>query len=130
LQGCQKALTGEFDPGRLLLYPELQRGQVIRAYRQPERLPNRRLVRIGATAPTSLHLQNWRLIAARSPEAKARLRPIAWDQPAIKQLRPITEADRDRDVDKFLLTEGCECHPICLVGRTGLGFACQRLGPG
>jgi nitroreductase len=41
------------------------------------------LVRIGTTAPTSFHLQNWRFIAVRTPEAKARLRPIAWDQPAI-----------------------------------------------
>src|SRR5690348_11816801 len=29
------------------------------------------LVRIGTTAPTSFHLQNWRFIAVRSPEAKA-----------------------------------------------------------
>jgi hypothetical protein len=42
----------------------------------------RELVRIGTSAPTSFHLQNWRFIAVRSPEAKARLRPIAWDQPA------------------------------------------------
>jgi nitroreductase len=41
------------------------------------------LVRIGTTAPTSFHLQNWRFIAVRTPEAKSRLRPIAWDQPAI-----------------------------------------------
>jgi nitroreductase len=41
------------------------------------------LVRIGTTAPTSFHLQNWRFIAVRTPEAKARLCPIAWDQPAI-----------------------------------------------
>jgi nitroreductase len=40
-------------------------------------------VRIGTSAPTSFHLQNWRFIAVRSPEAKARLRPIAWNQPAI-----------------------------------------------
>ena len=38
----------------------------------------RELVRIGTTAPTSFHLQNWRFIAVRTPEAKARLRPIAW----------------------------------------------------
>jgi nitroreductase len=44
------------------------------------------LVRIATTAPTSFHMQNWRFIAVRTPEAKARLRPIAWDQP------PITEA--------------------------------------
>ena len=43
----------------------------------------RELVRIATTAPTSFHLQNWRFIAVRTPEAKARLRPIAWDQPKI-----------------------------------------------
>lgn len=43
----------------------------------------RHLVRIGTSAPTSFHLQNWRFIAVRSAEAKARLRPIAWNQPAI-----------------------------------------------
>jgi nitroreductase len=43
-------------------------------------------VRIATTAPTSFHMQNWRFIAIRTPEAKARLRPIAWDQP------PITDA--------------------------------------
>ena len=37
----------------------------------------RDLVRIGTTAPTSFHLQNWRFIAVRTPEAKARLSPIA-----------------------------------------------------
>jgi nitroreductase len=45
----------------------------------------RELVRIGTSAPTSFHLQNWRFIAVRSPEAKARLRPIAWNQPAITE---------------------------------------------
>jgi nitroreductase len=42
----------------------------------------RELVRIATTAPTSFHLQNWRFIAVHTSEAKARLRPIAWDQPA------------------------------------------------
>ena len=46
----------------------------------------RELVRIGTTAPTSFHIQNWRFIAVRTPEAKARLSPVAWNQP------PITEA--------------------------------------
>jgi nitroreductase len=41
------------------------------------------LVRIGTAAPTSFHLQNWRFIAVRTREAKARLLPIAWNQPAI-----------------------------------------------
>ncbi|MNL10175.1 putative NAD(P)H nitroreductase YodC [compost metagenome] len=46
----------------------------------------RELVQIGTTAPTSFHIQNWRFIAVRTPQAKARLSPIAWNQP------PITEA--------------------------------------
>jgi nitroreductase len=45
----------------------------------------RELVQIGTTAPTSFHLQNWRFIAVRSPEAKTRLLPIAWNQPAITE---------------------------------------------
>src|SRR6202012_3029256 len=45
----------------------------------------RELVRIGTTAPTSFHLQNWRFIAVRTAEAKARLHPIAWQQPAITE---------------------------------------------
>ena len=43
------------------------------------------LVRIGTSAPTSFHLQNWRFIAVRSREAKARLSPIAWNQPAVTE---------------------------------------------
>lgn len=46
----------------------------------------RELVLIGTSAPTSFHLQNWRFIAVRTSEAKARLSPIAWFQP------PITDA--------------------------------------
>ena len=45
----------------------------------------RELVRIGTSAPTSFHMQNWRFIAVRTPEAKARLRPIAWKQPAVTE---------------------------------------------
>src|SRR3954453_14955871 len=45
----------------------------------------RDLVRIGTTAPTSFHLQNWRFIAVRTPEAKPQLRPIAWEHPAITE---------------------------------------------
>ena len=43
------------------------------------------LVQIGTSAPTSFHLQNWRFIAVRSHEAKAKLSPIAWHQPAITE---------------------------------------------
>ena len=46
----------------------------------------RELVRIGTAAPTSFHMQNGRFIAVRTPEAKARLLPVAWNQP------PITDA--------------------------------------
>jgi nitroreductase len=42
----------------------------------------RELVQIGTTAPTSFHWQNWRFIAVRPPEAKARLSQIARNQPA------------------------------------------------
>ena len=45
----------------------------------------RELVRIATTAPTSFDLQNWRFIAVRTPEAKARSRLIAWNQPAITE---------------------------------------------
>ena len=38
------------------------------------------LVRVATTAPTSFNLQNWRFIAVRTPEAKARLRALAWNQ--------------------------------------------------
>lgn len=38
------------------------------------------LVRLATKAPTSFNLQNWRFIAVRTPEAKARLRSMAWDQ--------------------------------------------------
>ncbi len=41
------------------------------------------LVRLATKAPTSFNLQNWRFIAARTPEAKARLRKVGWDQPKI-----------------------------------------------
>ena len=43
----------------------------------------RELVGIATTAPTSFNLRNWRFIAVRTPEAKARLRAVAWDQPKI-----------------------------------------------
>jgi len=43
----------------------------------------RELVRVATTAPTSFNLQNWRFIAVRTPEAQARLRAVAWDQPKI-----------------------------------------------
>jgi nitroreductase len=43
----------------------------------------RELVEISTSAPTSFHMQNWRFIAVRTTEAKAKLSPIAWGQPPI-----------------------------------------------
>lgn len=43
------------------------------------------LVGFATMAPTSFHLQNWRFIAVRTPEAKARLRKVAWDQPKVTE---------------------------------------------
>lgn len=47
------------------------------------------LVRLATRAPTAFNLQNWRFIAVRSPEAKARLRAVAWDQAKITEA-PVT----------------------------------------
>ena len=43
------------------------------------------LVRLATRAPTAFHLQNWRFIAVKSPEGKARLRKIAFDQPKVTE---------------------------------------------
>ena len=67
------------------MYPEPQRTKYYDAAATLSDDQIRELVRIGTTAPTSFHLQNWRFIAVRTPEAKARLRPIAWNQPAITE---------------------------------------------
>lgn len=43
------------------------------------------LVRLATRAPTAFNLQNWRFVAARTPDAKARLRAVAWDQAKITE---------------------------------------------
>jgi nitroreductase len=43
------------------------------------------LVRLATRAPTAFHLQNWRFIAVKTPEAKARLRKLALDQPKVTE---------------------------------------------
>ena len=43
------------------------------------------LIRLATRAPTAFNLQNWRFIAARTSEAKARLRAVAWDQAKITE---------------------------------------------
>lgn len=47
------------------------------------------LVRLATRAPTAFNLQNWRFIAVRTAEAKARLRAVAWDQAKITEA-PVT----------------------------------------
>lgn len=38
------------------------------------------LVRLATRAPTAYHLQNWRFVAVKTPESKATLRALAYDQ--------------------------------------------------
>ncbi len=38
------------------------------------------LVHLATRAPTAYHLQNWRFVAVKTPEAKATLRALAYDQ--------------------------------------------------
>lgn len=64
----ERRTTVLFDPGREIDEVEI-----------------RDLVRLATRAPTSFNLQNWRFIAVRSLEAKARLRAVAWDQAKITE---------------------------------------------
>ncbi|MGV6873457.1 nitroreductase family protein [Pseudochelatococcus sp. B33] len=41
------------------------------------------LVQLATRAPTAYNLQNWRFVAVRTPESKARLRGVAHDQPKV-----------------------------------------------
>ncbi|AKJ27155.1 nitroreductase family protein [Caldimonas brevitalea] len=43
------------------------------------------LVRLATRAPTAYNLQNWRFIAVRAPEAKTRLRRLAYGQAKVSQ---------------------------------------------
>ena len=45
----------------------------------------REMVELAARAPSSFNLQPWNLMVLRDPEAKARLRKIAWDQPKVTE---------------------------------------------
>lgn len=60
--------TTRFDPAHTISDDEIQE-----------------LVRLATLAPTSFNLQNWRFIAVRTPEAKARLRKLAWDQAKVTE---------------------------------------------
>src|SRR2546430_17735955 len=62
----------------------IERQKTTNLYDASKSIPDdeiRELVRLATFSPTAFHLQNWRFIAVRSPEAKARLRAVAADQP-------------------------------------------------
>lgn len=44
-----------------------------------------RLIAYATRAPSAYNLQNWRFIAVRSAQAKARLRALAYDQPKVTE---------------------------------------------
>lgn len=79
------------------------------------------LVRLATKAPTSFNLQNWRFIAVRTPEAKARLRSIAWDQAKITEA-PVTfiiigqMADEQTLPDRLAPAVGAGIMPAAMVG--------------
>ena len=43
------------------------------------------LVHLATRAPTSFNLQNWRFLAVRTPERKAKLRKLAYDQAKVSE---------------------------------------------
>lgn len=56
----------------------------------------REMVELAAKAPSSFNLQPWNLIVLRNPEAKARLRKIAWDQPKVSEAPVVLIALADK----------------------------------
>lgn len=62
----QRSTTSLYDPSR-----DISDAQVVE------------LARLALLAPSAFNLQNWRLIAVRSADAKVRLRAVGWDQPKI-----------------------------------------------
>jgi len=66
----------------------IERQKTTNLYDASKSIPDdeiRELVRLATFSPTAFHLQNWRFIAVRSPEAKARLRAVAADQPKVTE---------------------------------------------
>ena len=66
----------------------IERQKTTNLYDASKSIPDdqiRELVRLATFSPTAFHLQNWRFIAARSSEAKARLRAVAANQPKVTE---------------------------------------------
>lgn len=62
----QRISTNRFDPSRTMSDADIAH-----------------LVTLATRAPTAYNLQNWRFVAVRTAEAKARLRAVAWQQPKV-----------------------------------------------
>lgn len=58
----------------------------------------RKLVETAALAPSGFNLQPWNLIVLREPDAKARLRKLAWDQPKVTEAPVVLVALADRKI--------------------------------
>src|SRR5258707_2560629 len=66
----------------------IERQKTTNLYDASKSIPDdeiRELVRLATFSPTAFHPQNWRFIAVRSPEAKARLRAVAAGQPKVTE---------------------------------------------
>jgi len=55
------------------------------------------MVRLAGLSPSSFNLQPWNLVVVRSPEAKARLRKRAWDQPKVTDAPVVLIVCGDRE---------------------------------
>lgn len=80
-----RLMEDSHDQPSYRMYFEPQLCQILRHHRHDERRANPRTGACRHLRADIFHLQNWRFIAVRTSEAKARLRPIAWDQPAITE---------------------------------------------
>ncbi len=55
------------------------------------------MIEQAAKTPSSFNLQPWRLMVLRDPEAKRRLRALAWDQPKVEEAPVILIVLADKD---------------------------------
>src|SRR5580658_11341619 len=91
----------------------IERQKTTNLYDASKSIPDdeiRELVRLATFSPTAFHLQNWRFIAVRSPEAKARLRAVAADQPKVTEAAMKNRWTRN-------VRSLCQCSPGRLICR-------------
>lgn len=58
------------------------------------------VIDLAARAPSSFNLQPWSLMVLRDPEAKRRLKALAWDQPKIEEAPVVLIVLADKDAWK------------------------------